>query len=90
MGNLVRQTQFVFETLNNGRVSRQLRADHLQRDQTIELAIFSLVDRAHTALTEDLQYLVALCENGAGLQNRLADAEALRLGRAGQSWKGTL
>src|SRR5262249_38139543 len=50
--NLMGEQELLLETRQNGGIRSQLRTDQLKRNKTVELAISSLVDRAHAAFAE--------------------------------------
>jgi hypothetical protein len=52
MCDLPRQDQFLLESPQDVWMPRQLRANHFQRHQSVDLAISSLVNRSHATLPE--------------------------------------
>ena len=63
---LLREPQLLLESIDNRRVARQFRADHLQRHQPIQLAVLRLVDRAHAARAQHAQNFVAAASTVPG------------------------
>ena len=57
MGNLAGEQQLLGEALRNFRIFCQFRPDALERDDSINVAVIRLVNRAHTA---DAQHLLDL------------------------------
>ena len=68
MCDLPRQYQFLFESFQDFRIGRQIAANQLQRHLTFQFAIVSLVHRAHAALSQQANNLVAPAQNRAGIQ----------------------
>ncbi len=52
----------------NRRIGRQFGAYDLECDQTVKLAVASLVDSAHAALPENAKDFIAFAEKNSGLQ----------------------
>jgi hypothetical protein len=65
VGHLPRQDEFLFEPMQDFRLSRELGTNYLQGDQSLQFAILRLIHSAHASLAEQLQDLVPLPENGA-------------------------
>src|SRR5437867_8472567 len=53
--HLPRKDQLLLETLENRRSIHQLGLNDLDRDKTVQFAVFRLVDGAHRALAQDFQ-----------------------------------
>ena len=54
------ENQLLFEPLENARMSSQLRPDHLQRNQAIDLLVSCFVDRPHPAFAKQFENLVTI------------------------------
>ena len=52
--------------LDDVRLAREARMDHLERDQLVELAVVRAVDRAHATGAEQLEHVVAARERPPG------------------------
>ena len=68
MRDIARKNQFLFETLQDGRIGGQFGANYFERDQSVEFAVTRLVDSAHATLSEHAQDLVTSTKNNAGLE----------------------
>ena len=68
MGDLSREDQLLFETLQCFRIVRQFRPYHLDRHTPVQFNVPGLVDRAHATLAQDLKKLVASSEQSSGGQ----------------------
>jgi len=74
LGDLPGKNQFLLESLQNLFVDRQLRPDHFQSDQAVELEVPSFVDGAHAAFAKNLHNFVALPQAHALGQAAAANA----------------
>ena len=68
VGNLSREDELLFEALQNFGIAGQLRPNHFQGNDPIELHVPGLIHRSHTALAEDLDQAVAVANNGSRLK----------------------
>ena len=59
VGDLPRENQFLFETLQHDPGIGKLGLDNFNGHQPVQLAVFRLIDRAHRALAQDFQNFVA-------------------------------
>ena len=76
VGDLPGENQLLFEAAENIGMAGQLRADHLEGYQPVQLMIARLVHRAHAALAQPLQDFVALAENYRPLPREHSGLEA--------------
>ena len=74
--HLVGKTDLLLETVDDGGVAGQLRPDHLQGHQPVQLPVLRLVDGAHAAGAKNGENLIAPGEDGARLKFHLALAPA--------------
>ena len=72
VGDLGGEDQFLLEAVKNGVVASQVRAYHLEGDETVELNIFRLINGAHAAFAQQAQNLVALGQQVARSQDVLS------------------
>ena len=76
--HLPRQDQLLLEAPQHLLLIGQLRTDHLERHDAVELAVARLVDRSHAALAQQLQDFVAPAQHAPG-HERLS--ETVQAGR---------
>src|SRR5579864_5557561 len=67
--DLPSQDEFLLEALKNFRVAGQFRPDNFDSNYAVEFEVLRLVNRTHTAFAENLQNLVAVSNDGAGLKD---------------------
>ena len=69
------ENQFLFEARQNARICGEFGTDDFESDDAVQFAVARLVHRAHAALSEHTENLVALAENETGLErNECGDA----------------
>src|SRR5579862_8002793 len=69
VGDFARKDEFLLEALKNVRMNGEFGANHFKSDETFEFCVAGLVDRAHAALSEELNDFVA-AEYGTGRERR--------------------
>ena len=77
--HLARQDQLLLEAPQHLLLIGQLRTDHLERHDAIQLAVARLVDRSHAALAQQLEDFVAPAQHAPG-HERLSEAVRARRG----------
>src|SRR5262249_61229951 len=87
MRSALRESQFLLEALDDGRMLGEVRANYFESDEAIEFQIASLVDGSHAALPECLQNFVASRQNRSGL--KLGVRRASCAGRCTGAWTGS-
>jgi hypothetical protein len=70
MRNLASQEQFLGEAVNYLRLAGKVRANALERNDSINITIMGFIDSAHAAHTEDILDLKASPKHLSGLQDR--------------------
>jgi len=70
--HLLGEHKFLLEALEHGRISRQIRPDHLERNQTVHFTVASFIDRTHAAASKNLKNFIPLREHGSDWKQVLA------------------
>ena len=69
VSDLPREDQFLFETLQDFRIRGHVAANYFERHLALQFAVARVVDRAHAALAEHPNNLVAFAQQRARAQN---------------------
>ena len=79
------EDELLLEAIDDGLTTGQVGANYFQRNRAVQFNVQRLVDGAHAAHAEYIEYLVAPTEHRSGFQNRCAGKD-IDLPRS-RSWR---